>query len=214
MLVGERMSHPVITVSTDMPIMDVLDMFKRENIRRAPVVSKGEVVGIVSEKDILNASHSPTTSLSVWELNYLLSKVTISEVMSKDVTTVTEDTPIEEAARIMSDARIGGLPVMRDKELVGLITETDIFKILLELLGARESGIRVTALLPEERGQLAKLSHAIASAGGNFLAFGVIAGESPTNRLVTFKVADLNLEEVKKIVEPLVEKLIDIRAQA
>jgi len=214
MLVGERMSHPVITVSPDMPIMDVLEMFKRENIRRAPVVRKGDVVGIISEKDILNASHSPTTSLSVWELNYLLSKVTVSEVMSKDVTTVTEDTPIEEAARVMSDARIGGLPVMRGKELVGLITETDIFKILLELLGARESGVRVTALLPEERGQLAKLSQAIASSGGNFLAFGVIAGESPTNRLVTFKVADLSLDEVKKIIEPLVEKLIDIRNQA
>jgi len=213
MLVGERMSHPVITVSPDMPIMDVLDMFKRENIRRAPVVSKSEVVGIVSEKDLLNASHSPTTSLSVWELNYLLSKVTVSEVMSKDVTTVTEDTPVEEAARIMSDAKIGGLPVMRDSQLVGLITETDIFKILLELLGAREAGVRVTALLPEERGQLAKLSNAIASAGGNFIAFGVIAGEDATNRLVTFKVADLSLEKVKELIKPIVEKLIDIRNQ-
>ena len=213
MLVGERCSCPVITVSPDMPIMDALEMLKREGIRRAPVIKKGKIVGIISEKDILNASHSPTTSLSVWELHYLLSKVTISEVMSREVTTVSEDTPIEEAARIMSDENIGGLPVMKGDQLVGLITETDIFKIFLELMGARQVGVRVTALLPEKRGQLAILTQAIASAGGNFVAFGQVCGDDPSNRMVTFKVSDLTEDQVRKITEPLVEKLLDIRSQ-
>lgn len=212
MLVGERMSHPVITVSPDMPIMDALDMMKREKIRRAPVVKKGKIVGIVSEKDILNASHSPTTTLSVWEFNHLLSKISVDEVMSKEVTTVREDTPIEEAAKIMADANIGGLPVMRDNQLVGLITETDLFKIFLELMGARDPGIRVTALLHDERGSMARLSQGIASAGGNFVAFGVFCGDDPTNRMVTFKVAELSEQEVREITEPLVEKILDIRS--
>ena len=96
-----------------------LNLMKREHIRRTPVVKDGKLVGIVSDKDLLNASPSPATSLSVWELNYLLSKITVSEVMTKNVLTVTEDTPIEEAARIMADNKIGGLPVIRGGHVVG-----------------------------------------------------------------------------------------------
>lgn len=103
MLVGERMSHPVITVPPSMPIVEALNLMKREHIRRAPVVQEGKLVGIVSEKDLLNASPSSATSLSVWELNYLLSKVTVKEIMTTKVLTVDESTPIEEAARIMAD---------------------------------------------------------------------------------------------------------------
>lgn len=212
MLVGERMSHPVITVSPDMPIVEALNLMKRERIRRTPVIMKGKIVGIVSDKDLLNASPSPATSLSVWEMNYLLSKISVSEVMTKTVLSVTEDTPIEEAARIMADNKIGGLPVMREGAVVGIITETDLFKIFLELMGARETGVRVTALIHEERGQLARLTQAITEKGGNFVAFGQFTGEDPSNRLVTFKVADLGEAEVKETTEPLVEKLIDIRA--
>jgi acetoin utilization protein AcuB len=160
MLVGERMSHPIISIAPDMPVHDALDMFKRERIRRAPVVKEGKLIGIVSDKDLLNASPSPASSLSVWEMNYLLSKITVSEVMTKKVLTVSEDTPIEEAARIMADNKIGGLPVMRDGHVVGIITETDLFKIFLEFMGAREKGVRVTALIEEKPGQLAKITTA------------------------------------------------------
>jgi len=211
MLVGERMSHPVITIRPDMPIADALNMMRREHIRRAPVIKDNKLVGIVSDKDLLNASPSPATSLSVWEMNYLLSKITVKDVMTKEVLTVTEDTPIEEAARIMADNKIGGLPVMRGASVVGIITETDLFKIFLELMGARDLGVRVTALVHEERGQLARLTQAIANAGGNFLAFGQFSGEDSTNRLVTFKVEGLDLDQVKEIINPLVESLVDIR---
>jgi acetoin utilization protein AcuB len=153
MLVGERMSHPVITIRPDLPIIDALNLMKREKIRRAPVVRKGVLIGIVSDKDLLNASPSPATSLSIWEMNHLLSKVTVDEIMSKGVLTVTEDTPIEEAARTMVDNKIGGLPVLRDGKIVGIITETDLFKIFLELMGAREFGVRITALVQDEPGQ-------------------------------------------------------------
>jgi acetoin utilization protein AcuB len=198
-------------MAPDMPVHDALNMFKRERIRRAPVVKEGKLVGIVSDKDLLNASPSPASSLSVWEMNYLLSKITVSEVMTKKVITVAEDTPIEEAARIMADNKIGGLPVMRDNHVVGIITETDLFKIFLELMGARENGIRVTALIEEKRGQLAKITEAIANAGGNFIAFGQFSGEDPSTRLVTFKVAGLKKDEVKKAVAEATKEIWDIR---
>ena len=211
MLVGERMSHPIISIAPDMPVHDALDLFKRERIRRAPVVKDSKLVGIVSDKDLLNASPSPATSLSVWEMNYLLSKITVSEVMSKKVLTVAEDTPIEEAARIMADNKVGGLPVMRDGHVVGIITETDLFKIFLELMGAREKGVRVTALLDEKPGQLAKVTQAVAVAGGNFVAFGQFTGEDPSNRLVTFKVAGLKKDVVNKIIAEIAKEVWDIR---
>jgi len=211
MLVGERMSHPIISMAPDMPVHDALNMFKRERIRRAPVVKEGKLVGIVSDKDLLNASPSPASSLSVWEMNYLLSKITVSEVMTKKVITVAEDTPIEEAARIMADNKIGGLPVMRDNHVVGIITETDLFKIFLELMGARESGVRVTVLIEEKRGQLAKITEAVANAGGNFVAFGQFSGEDPSTRLVTFKVAGLKKDEVKKAVSEIAKEVWDVR---
>ena len=203
MLVGERMAHPVITISPDIPITEALNLMKQERIRRTPVVKDG--------KDILNASPSPATSLSVWEMNYLLSKITVKDVMTKKVRTVMENTPIEEAARIMADNKIGGLPVMRDSRVVGIITETDLFKIFLELMGARESGVRTTILVPEKLGELAELTRAIADLGGNFIAFGQFTGEDPSNRLVTFKVSGLDKEKIREIVAPLVEKIIDIR---
>lgn len=211
MLVGEKMSQPVISVPPETPIHDALIMFKKEHIRRAPVIKDGKMVGIVSERDLLNASPSPVTSLSVWEMNYLLSKVTIKQVMKKKVLTIRKDTPIEEAARIMADNKIGGMPVMNEGNVVGMITETDLFKVFLELMGAREKGIRVTAQIDEKPGQLARITKAITDAGGNFIAFGQFTGPDTGSRLVTFKVAGMKEEEVKQAVEKIVKKFWDVR---
>src|SRR3990172_724548 len=211
MLVGERMSYLVISISPDMPIIDVLNLMKRERIRRTPVIRDGKLAGIVSDKDLLNASPSPATSLSIWELNYLLSKIKVSDVMTKKVLTVTEDTPIEEAARIMADNKIGGLPVMRADHIVGIITETDLFKILLELMGAREPGVRMSVLILDKPGQLARLTNAIANLNGNIIAFGQFTGEDPSNREVTFKVSGLDEGQLRSEIEPIVERVLDIR---
>lgn len=211
MLVGEHMNHPVIVVAPEMPIVEALNIMKSNRIRRTPVVMDGKLVGIISDKDLLNASPSPATSLSVWEMNYLLSRITVKDVMTKKVFSVTEDTPLEEAARIMADNKIGGLPVLRGEEVVGIITETDLFKILVELMGAREPGVRVTVVIHDKLGQLAQLTNVIARAGGNFVAFGQIQGDTPAFRLVTFKVSGLEQEKVKQLVEPVVVNLVDIR---
>ncbi len=211
MLVGDRMSKPVITVPPDMPIIEALNSMKKDHIRRAPVVQNGKLIGIVSDKDLLNASPSQATSLSVWELNYLLSKITVKDVMTKKVLTIQETTPIEEAARILADNKIGGMPVMRGDEVVGMITETDLFKMLLELMGAREKGVRVTFLIEEKPGQLAAISKAVADLGGNFVAFGQFAGEDPSSRVITFKVQDLTEDQVRQVVTTYGIKLVDLR---
>nr|WP_232218896.1 CBS domain-containing protein [Chloroflexus sp. Y-396-1] len=211
MFVGERMSHPPITVTPDTSIHDAMHLMRTEHIRRAPVVSHGHLVGIVSLKDLINASPSPATTLSVWELNYLLSKLTVERVMTREVYTVTVDTPIEEAARIMADRRIGGLPVMKGNELVGIITETDLFKVFLELMGARSAGIRVTVAMADEPGALAKLTAAIANSGGNIIALGTFVGETASMSEVTFKVSGMTIEQVREVITPVVAKVIDVR---
>jgi acetoin utilization protein AcuB len=211
MFVGERMSRPVITIPPDMPIIDALNLMRREHVRRAPVIKKGKLVGIISEKDLLNASPSAATTLSVWELNYLLSKITVQDIMTKDVLTVDESTPIEEAARIMADNKVGGLPVLKDNNLVGMITETDLFKIFLELMGAREMGVRVTVLIADRPGELAKLGQSVMNLGGNIIAFGIFTGKDITNRMATFKVTGVEVDQIRSIITPIVEKVLDIR---
>ena len=211
MFVGERMSRPVISVSPDSSINDVLAMFKKEHIRRAPVVKDGKLVGIVSERDLLNASPSSATTLSIWELNYLISKVKIKSVMSKKVITVNKDTPIEGAARIMADKKIGGLPVVDGDRIVGMITETDLFKIFLELMGARDNALRVTATIDDKPGALAKVTKAIADAGGNFVSFGFFAGEDASTKVLTFKVEGVKKDDVRKVLRTAVKKFWDVR---
>jgi acetoin utilization protein AcuB len=211
MFVGERMSRPVISVTPDMPINDVLAMFRKEHIRRAPVVKDGKLVGIVSERDLLNASPSSVTTLSVWELNYLISKVTVKNVMTKKVVTVDQDTPIEEAARIMADKKIGGVPVMSGSNVVGVITETDLFKVFLELMGARQKAWRVTATIAEKPGTLAQLTQVIAQNGGNFISFGMFSGPDANSRTVTFKVEGLEKNKLREVLEPVVVKFWDMR---
>ena len=116
------MSHPVITIHPDMPLREDLNLIHHEHIRRLPVVdNRSQLVGIVSERDLLHASPSDTTTLSVWELNYILSKITIDETMSRDVITVNVDTPIEEAAHIIADAKISLLPELLRGRLFPLL---------------------------------------------------------------------------------------------
>ncbi len=212
MFVKDRMSHPVITVTPDTPIMEAREIMRRERIRRLPVVDKhGNLVGIVTEKDILNASPSSATTLSIWELNYLLSKVTVGEIMTREVITATEDMPLEDAARLIADHKVGALPVVRGKKVVGIITESDLFRVFLELMGARMPGVRLTVCVPDIPGQLAKLAQAVADVNGNIVSVTTFQGEESGTKCIVMKITGLDAPTLQKALEKVVPKVLDIR---
>jgi acetoin utilization protein AcuB len=212
MLVGTRMTRNPITVRDDTSMYDALKIMRENKVRRLPVLDEdGKLVGMVSEKDLLYASPSPATSLSVWEISYLTSKITVKELMTRQLVTVCEDCPLEEAARLMVDNKIGGVPVMRGDQLVGIITETDLFKIFLELLGARAQGTRFALVVPERKGMLADMTKAIADLGGNIVALGTFLGEDPSNRLITLKIQNVDKDEVWSKLQDMGIKLVDVR---
>jgi acetoin utilization protein AcuB len=196
MLVIERMSRPPITIAGEATVEEALSILAGRVQRHLPVVDADEnLIGIVSEKDLLRAKCDDT----------------VEKMMTQDVITVTEYTALEDAARIMADHKISSLPVMRDGKLVGIITETDLFQIFLELLGAREAGVRLTMLVPEEKGILASLTREIAQMGGNIVALSTFRGEDPTNRMVTVKVADAPTDKLLAIMEALGMEIVDVR---
>jgi acetoin utilization protein AcuB len=212
MLIGRRMTPNPITVRPEVSIAEALEQMRREKVRHFPVVDKdGRLQGIVTRQDLLYAAPSSVTSLNVWEVTYLVSRIKVSEVMTRKVITASEDMPVEEAARIMADHKVGCLPVVRGQIVVGIITESDLFRIFLELFGAREKGIRLTVLAPYIKGSLAQITSEITKNGGLILAFNTFLGEDPTNWGAHLKVTDISLDKLLEVVHPMVVEVLDVR---
>ncbi len=214
MLVKDQMTANPVTVKLGTTVPEALSLMRDRKIRRLPVLDAGgKLVGIASEKDLLYASASPATSLNVWEINSLLSKLLVDRFMSKKVITITEDTPIEEAARIMADKKFGGLPVVRKGVLVGIITETDIFRALLEMLGGRRKGLRVTATVEGGKGSLAKVVDAIAAAGGDIVGLGCVeVNDAGVMRWqLTMKIQDITRRKLENAIRPVVIDISDVK---
>ncbi|MEM5947054.1 CBS and ACT domain-containing protein [Spirochaetia bacterium 38H-sp] len=212
MRIKEIMTKNPVAVTADINILEAKELLKKEKIHRLPVTdSQGKIQGIIAEKDLLYVSPSPATTLNVYEMAGLLSKVKVRDIMTKDVITVNPESYIEDAARIMVDNNIGGLPVcMDDGLLVGIVTESDIFKRFVELFGTRKKGVRLTAVLPERKGELADISSVIANAGGNIISIATFLGETSQESLCIIKIEGLEENEVRKVTAPYLEKLVDI----
>ena len=146
MLVKNRMTTPAVVVYADTPFQEALKLMRDQKFRRLPVVDRdGMLVGIVSERDLLHASPSPATSLSVWEVNYLLWKLKVADIMTHHVLTIDPESPLEDAASLMVSRKIGGLPVVDNRNhVLGVITETDIFRAFVEMMGGGQKGLRLT----------------------------------------------------------------------
>jgi len=212
MTIGRIMTHNPITVKPDTPVTDAQALMRREKIHRMPVLDRSnKLAGMVSEKDLLYASPSPATTLNVYEMSSLLAKLKIEKVMTKKVITAQEDTLVEDAARTMVDNNIGGLPVMRGETLIGIVTESDIFKLFIELFGVRKKGIRASLLVPEKRGELAGMTSAIAARGGNIISVGTFPGDDATHGILLIKVEDLSKDGFMDAVKPFVKNVLDIR---
>ena len=155
MFVKNRMTTEVITLNPDQTLLKAMTLIQQKRIRHLPVVQGGKVVGIVTERDVRKAGASDSSSLSIFELNYLLDQIKVSSFMTKKVITVSPDEPIEAAARLIYDHKIGALPVVEQTPLVGLITSSDILETFIEVLGINEPSVRVELELENRVGALA-----------------------------------------------------------
>jgi acetoin utilization protein AcuB len=158
MLVRDVMTHNVVTVPGNMPILEAERILEFHKFERLPVVDKGKLVGIVTKDNLLKASPSQATALTRAELHYLMSRLTVKEIMKKDVITVTPDTTIERAAAIAQENRVGCLPVVEGERVVGIVTTNDVFyKVVNPLFGIGETGKRIIIYEAGEIEQMQKV---------------------------------------------------------
>jgi acetoin utilization protein AcuB len=199
-----------ITIPPDTSFPDAFRIIREQGIRYLPVVNKkGKLIGIVTQTDLLHASPSSATTLTVFEVNYLLARLQVSEVMRTPIT-VSEDAPVEVAARVMVDKGISCLPVMRDESLVGIITETDIFKAFLEILGSGESVLRITLRMPDRPGELARMTGVIADLGGNLHSVASFYGEARGHVYITFRLDGVEESVLLPALEEMGEQVVHV----
>ena len=172
MLVRDLMTPDPIQIAPEKSVADAADLMVKHGIRHLPVMREGRLVGLVTRTALGKALPGGGTGLTRFEHTYLMSSTKVSKVMISQPITIGEDAAVEEAARVMNVNRISSLLVLRDGQLVGIITDTDIFGALLVLLGAERPGVRLTVYMPHRAGELATVTGAIARQGGNLSAVG------------------------------------------
>lgn len=198
MKVRERMSENVRTVGMETNINEAFSLMKENNIRRLPVVEKGKVVGIITLSDLNQAAPSTATTLSIHELNYLLAKTKIKDVLPKkqQVITISPDNYIETAAKVMRKYRISGLPVVENNNLVGIVTETDIFDAFIDILGVKKTHSRIDLYTADRPGTLASITGMIAAKGKNIINTVVYFDEKKGKYKMIVRIEELDCEEV------------------
>jgi CBS domain-containing protein len=131
-LVKDWMTSNPVVISPKTAVPEAYRLMKERRVRRLPIVDRDQLVGIVTLGDVREASPSDATSLSIYELNYLLTRLSVDQIMSREVLTVGPETTIREAARLMLENKIGGLPVVENGKVVGILTESDIFRMIVQ----------------------------------------------------------------------------------
>ncbi len=203
MLVENRMKREPITISPETGILEASRLLRQYKIRHLPVVKGGRLVGILTDRDLKRVSPSPATSLSVYEVNYLLDRLEAKEVMTKQVVTVTPKTTIEEAAKLLLASKIGGLPVVEGDVLVGIVTETDVLEALVEAMGIRGSCSRVEVVVEDAPAALHAIGEIIRGRGGDIVSI-MTAGathKGEERKVLIVRIEDENPEEVVTAIE-------------
>ncbi|MGD0353266.1 MAG: CBS domain-containing protein [Dehalococcoidia bacterium] len=204
MKVRDVMTWNVVTVTSDMPIMEARKIMDAHGIRRLPVVDRGKLVGMVSKERITRTAPSPATSLSVWEINYLLAKMTVKEVMSKDPVTVDPEMSVEAAIALAQKKGVGALPVVENNKLVGIATTNDFFyKILNPVLGIGKSGTRIVISKGGDIKGLQEILDAVKKAGAKIVSFHNMPPVEGKEQDVCLH---LDKEDVKQLVKDLANK--------
>lgn len=191
MFVAKRMTPNPITVESDTSVMDAADLMHAKKIRRLPVVDNGKLVGIVTDRDLREVGPSPATSLSVHELNYLLAKMKISDVMTKNVLTVAVDATIEEAALLMYKNKIGAVVAIDQAgKIAGIITETDIFKLFVDLMGLPSGMTRITLDVTDQVGVLSEITAIFRDENINIKSLTTFSTDGKAELVIRADVAD------------------------
>ena len=212
MIIKNIMKHNPICVTENMSLTDVKAIMTKEAATTVPVLDDdSNMVGVISKDDLMKADPSAATTLDVYEIGYLLSKIKAKKIMEKNVVTVQETEVVEEVARIMADKDLSALPVMANNILVGIVNKADIFHTMTTMFGAWKDGVRATFELDEKPGQMAKLAQAIADLNGNIVSIVTSDGTDIKHRGCTCKVQGITKSQLEKIITEVGAQLIDIR---
>ncbi len=205
MLVKEWMATNPIVVDENTSIMKATQIMKEHGIRRIPVVRDGRLIGIISDRDIKEAAPSKATTLDVHELYYLLSEIKVKDIMTPDPITLKENDSVEKAAVIMLENRISGMPVVDDDyHVVGVITETDVFKVMISITGAYKSPIQIAFEIEDSPGSLNTLLNDIRKNGGRIVSVLTSEDNMPEGaREVYVRLMDMSDDDLNKFVEHL-----------
>src|SRR4030043_675007 len=204
MKVRDVMTWNVVTISSDMPIMEARKVMDAHGIRRLPAVDRGKLAGMVSKERITRTAPSPATSLSVWEINYLLAKMTVKEVMGKDPVTVDPEMSVEAAIALAQKKGVGALPVLENHKLVGIATTNDFFyKILNPVLGIGKKGTRIVVSKGADTKSMQDILDAVKKSGAKILSFHSMPPVEGKEQDVCIHV---DKEDVKQLVKELATK--------
>lgn len=200
MLVNDYMTIDVTTITKETPIFDAVDIMKDKNIHRLPVVENGKLIGLITEGTIQEAMPSKATSLSVHEVNYLLNKTKVSDIMIKDVQTLPKDSLIEDAIYVMRKNNIGVLPVIdQNGYMEGIITSNDIFDAFLSISGYQEAGTRVAVSIPNDHeGVLADLAKLFAEFKMNIVQ--IVVYRQRKEPIIMIQTTHQNSDEVRQLL--------------
>ena len=197
MPVKDWMSQDLVTVEADTSIMKASRVMKQNNIQHLPVLSKGRLVGIVSDRDLKEATPSKATSLDIHELYYLLDKITVKSLMPKDLYTIAPGDTVEKAAAIMLKHHISALPVVDDKSaLAGIITKGDIFRAFVSISGIYQGALAMGIELPDQPGSIKTVTDVIRAHGGRIASILTgYEGAPEGSRQVFIRVKDIKDEQ-------------------
>ena len=205
MLVRNWMNKDVITVNINESLIDAVKLLKHNDIGRLPVMKKGKMVGIVTDRDVKRASASDAVSLEIHELLYLLSKVKIEGIMSKNPVTVPPDYTVEETAEVLLEKKISGTPVVDGQnQLVGMITQNDLFRALISLTGERKKGIQFAFKVEDRPGSSKELADIIRNYNGRLASILNSYQNSPEGyRNVYIKAYQIDREKISELKNEL-----------
>ena len=210
MLVKNWMSKTVITADADDSIHDAMKLLKTHKIRMLPVIKKSKLVGVITDRDIKRASASDATTLSVHELNYILSKVKLKEIMPDRLITVPFDYTVEETAAVLLENKISGVPVVdHDGRVVGTITQADLFKVLISLTGVGDRGVQLALQLKDRPGYIKEVSDIIREDKGRIVSILSSNERVPEGyRNVYIRMYGVDRSKLPQLIEALKEKAI------